>query len=449
MLSNALLACANLLGFISKVFPGKSHGNPPPPPREEENNEKDLVFVKLENNLKMCKDEVEKVKGEIRLENEKSDAIVKKLKEMIDEREGMQEEILNWEIERRKLHNKIMNLKGNIRVFCRIRPCLNVANRGNEVVFAKGDSSVVVLNKMKSRVDRTGARKSEDFKYKFDRVFGPSASQESVFQEIELLVQSALDGFGVCIFAYGPTGSGKSFTMEGPQEQKLDRAFFQNHEDRGIIPRAVQKIFNSIGELGQLGWKYSLECSVMEIYQERVYDLLDSDCKKEKQVQEIKGIVSVKGLKSVPIASPEEFGKVLVLAKRYRRIGATNSNQYSSRSHLIFQVKIQSEARVGTLNLVDLAGSEKFEAANDPKQTAEGSFIRNSLSELKTVLISLKKKSQINPSFRNSCLTHVLKNTLCSGSKVLMMVNVAPEARSSEEAKCSLTFASTVNSVKI
>merc|ERR1712156_490717 len=161
-------------------------------------------------------------------------------------------------------------LKGNIRVFCRIRPLLGVEveKYGNQInhLIVQDDKSLEINEPAKSPT--TGNRnKAEKYNFDFDHVFNPNAGQEDVFEEVSQLVQSAIDGYNVCIFAYGQTGSGKTFTMEGDE----------TGEHVGIIPRTIQKIFEETNGLVDKGWKYKMEASFLEIYNEEIRDLLATE----------------------------------------------------------------------------------------------------------------------------------------------------------------------------
>jgi kinesin family protein C1 len=214
-----------------------------------------------------------------------------------------QKEIRENESTRRKLHNTIQELKGNIRVFCRMRPLLHcelnnsalddsTANTdttsscctsvGSQAVI-KGDKGSfliefpdeekecrkISIHFSPHKVDGHTSKKStrpQQYEFEFDRVFGPECSQEAVFSEISQLVQSALDGYNVCIFAYGQTGSGKTYTMEGPVNA--------DEYTQGMIPRALQQVFASSRDLNEKGWIYKMEASFIEIYNETLHDLL-------------------------------------------------------------------------------------------------------------------------------------------------------------------------------
>ncbi len=175
---------------------------------------------------------------------------------------------------RRKLHNTVQELKGNIRVFCRVRP-LSAAeaaaapNRESPmehitIVSSEGGDSLEEI-RLVQQVESSSGSVAKPSVFSFDKVFPGEASQGAVFDEISQLVQSALDGYRVCIFAYGQTGSGKTFTMEGDASDPIRK---------GMIPRAVEQIFDSTKLLGERGWAFSFEASYLEIYNETIRDLL-------------------------------------------------------------------------------------------------------------------------------------------------------------------------------
>jgi len=166
-------------------------------------------------------------------------------------------EILESEGLRRKLHNQVQELKGNIRVFCRVRPALPSDGDPTpaEIAYpdAKREKREVVLNS--SSENAMGSERRETWQFAFDRVFVPGATQHEVFEEIGLLAQSCVDGYNVCIFAYGQTGSGKSYTMEGGRTP----------DAVGMIPRAIAHVFEAAEHLKAKGWEYTLEGQFVEI----------------------------------------------------------------------------------------------------------------------------------------------------------------------------------------
>lgn len=200
---------------------------------------------------------------EYKLQSETNDRRIAELKK----------EILESEIVRRKLHNMVQELKGNIRVFCRVRPILpsdlpsptsspthtsgsstspSPSSVAADISYPDDDKSIQLFS---STLTATGNTRSETHSFTFDRVFDPSATQKDVFEEIELLAQSCMDGYNVCIFAYGQTGSGKSYTMEGGGSE----------QSAGMIPRAVEQVFRVKEEMRSKGWEYTVEGQFLEI----------------------------------------------------------------------------------------------------------------------------------------------------------------------------------------
>ena len=162
---------------------------------------------------------------------------------------------------RKSLHNKLLDIQGNIRVVCRVRPVLDVERRAGESVdVTEYPSQEEIL------IQRDSSSKT---RFEYDRVFAPGAEQQGVFESVAPLCVSALDGFNVCIFAYGQTGSGKTFTMEGSKESP------------GVSPRAIAELFRVANDLAD-SWQYSFSFSMLEIYNEAVLDLLDSRKDKDK-----------------------------------------------------------------------------------------------------------------------------------------------------------------------
>lgn len=387
-----------------------------------------------------------------------------------------QASILEGEMTRRWLHNTIQELKGNIRVFCRVRPLLpseggcdlddttgscgsrdstegsaRQPSRSLEIRYPDQDKDAKAIM-LQYAASESSSAKSYDFE--FDQVFGPSSSQERVFEDISQLVQSALDGYNVCIFAYGQTGSGKTFTMEGP-ETTGDR------DRRGMIPRAVQQVFASAESLKEQGWTYKMEASFLEIYNESLRDLLSSSAPSDTTKLEIKmdpkspGEIYVTNLTPTVVTSEAQVSALLERAAKNRVVAATLCNERSSRSHSVFRLRLAGDNEKtgqscqGTLNLIDLAGSERLsQSGSAGDRLRETKSINKSLSNLGTVIMALANKDQHIP-YRNSKLTYLLQNSLGGNSKTLMFVNVSPQAVSFQETLCSLRFATKVNQCNI
>eukprot|EP00494_Astrolonche_serrata_P033457 UN33726 len=202
---------------------------------------------------------------------------------------------------RRKLHNQIQELKGNIRVMCRIRPYHgNSENRSYAYNLLKDDITESELNVQTSNKKNLRGELilGEKIHFKFDKIFMPFHSQKDVFTEIAHLVQSCLDGFKVCIFAYGQTGSGKTYTMEGPCDSQMH---VENESDVGVLPRAVKHIFNYQKQLKEKKWEFQFACSCLEIYNDNVYDLLCVQSKPRKHLNIVQTVQNDKqGFVEVP-----------------------------------------------------------------------------------------------------------------------------------------------------
>ncbi|KAG7537941.1 Kinesin motor domain [Arabidopsis suecica] len=353
---------------------------------------------------------------------------------------------------RKKLHNTILELKGNIRVFCRVRPLLPGENNGDEGKTISYPTSLEALGR---GIDLM--QNAQKHAFTFDKVFAPTASQEDVFTEISQLVQSALDGYKVCIFAYGQTGSGKTYTMMGRPG---------NPEEKGLIPRCLEQIFETRQSLRSQGWKYELQVSMLEIYNETIRDLLstnkeavrtDNGVSPQKHAikHDASGNTHVAELTILDVKSSREVSFLLDHAARNRSVGKTQMNEQSSRSHFVFTLRISgvnesTEQQVqGVLNLIDLAGSERLsKSGSTGDRLKETQAINKSLSSLGDVIFALAKKEDHVP-FRNSKLTYLLQPCLGGDAKTLMFVNIAPESSSTGESLCSLRFAARVNACEI
>merc|ERR1719242_1878640 len=171
---------------------------------------------------------------------------------------GLEAQLREGKAERRRMHNVIQELRGNVRVFARIRPYLpgdGVDDDAEPFITPKSETALRLIDE---------SSVNQKYNFTFDRVFGPSIGQEAVFTEVSEFVQSALDGYNVCLFSYGQTGSGKTHTMQGSG----------NGQMRGIIARAIAQVGSYKNELERDGWQYNMEVSFIEIYKETIRDLL-------------------------------------------------------------------------------------------------------------------------------------------------------------------------------
>eukprot|EP00741_Cyanophora_paradoxa_P021668 tig00000241_g20914.t1 len=336
--------------------------------------------------------------------------------------------------ERRKLYNQLVELKGNIRVFARVRPLLKEE-------AARGEAACVeITDEQELTVDGPSGKKA----FEFDRVYGLGTTQAQVFEDTKPLVTSVLDGFNVCIFAYGQTGSGKTYTMEGPEH------------DRGVNYRAIRELFNLALVEHATSFDYEINLSLLEIYNEIVQDLLvDPKEQKKLEVRMSQGGSYVEGLVRVPVRGEKDVSQWMEAASRNRRTAQTAMNTDSSRSHLVLTVYVEGTSKAtgmrttGKLNLIDLAGSERISkslAAGDRLKEAQA--INKSLSALGNVIAALAGKNSHVP-YRDSKLTMVLQDSLSGDSKMLMFVQIRPSFEHQSETMCSLNFAMRARSVEL
>lgn len=340
---------------------------------------------------------------------------------------------------RRQMHETIQALRGNIRVFCRVRP-MDVSSA---IHVPSGQVEDTVLELNAAEPSKPGDRAGPTQRFQFDHVFGAEVSQEDVFLEVSQLTQSALDGHNVAIFAYGQTGSGKTHTMQGVPDAP------------GVTPRAIERVFAHASELSTIGSSFSFELSCLEIYNEEIRDLLAPSAKgadpAKLKLQDLGGVVHVHGLSAAPVTCVADVEPLLASAQRARSTAATKMNDRSSRSHYVLKMKIRrqedtGEVRGSELYLVDLAGSERVkESGVTGDQLAEAKAINKSLSSLGDVISALASNAKHVP-FRNSKLTHLMQNALSGSSKTLMFVNISPHPKHYHETLSSLRFAQKVNS---
>ncbi|CAG0899272.1 unnamed protein product [Darwinula stevensoni] len=414
-----------------------------------------IEHQKYQDELAICKKKLEKVQNEVKiLEVDKENILLEcsaKDKTITD----MKGQLLCEESKRRDLHEQLQEVKGNIRVFCRVRPFTAGEIQEGEDCFdiphikVPNDKCIQITTETGSLI---GAKTAKFNRFQFDQVFGPLSSQSDIFEELSQLVQSALDGINVCIFAYGQTGSGKTFTMEGDTSAS---------ETLGVIPRSVKYIFQECDRMQSLGWSYTIQVSYLEIYNEKIQDLLAPswNTTTKYELRHIDNETYVTNLTKEVIQTEEHLLSLVKLAQKHRAVAETECNEYSSRSHSVFILKLNgintdlNKTCSGILNLVDLAGSERAKNSG-----AEGSHltelknINSSLTALSNCIMALGNKSSkpsLHIPFRNSKLTHLLQNCLGGNCKTLMFINVSPIQQHAQESLNSLRFAEKVNATKI
>jgi kinesin family protein C1 len=419
----------------------------------------------LESTNAAMKEKIHFLESDSQAQSQAFNDLHKRMQDAIDAAERAHEKLRQEETLRRKLFNQVQELKGNIRVMCRVRPAHATETDPASITFPDNDTdSKEVSIQGPSKTSATGKDITSAYSYSFDRVFGPAAQNGEVFEEISQLVQSALDGYNVCIFCYGQTGSGKTHTMSS-----LD----------GMIPRATAQIYAEAQRLEEKGWRYTMQGSFIEVYNETYNDLLgrseDIDKKKvEVRHDQAKKQTYLENAVSVALDGPDRVDEILDTASKNRTVAATKANMRSSRSHSVFILKligtneVTGEKSEGTLNLVDLAGSERLEHSKaEGARLKETQNINKSLSCLGDVINALgSSKENAHIPYRNSKvrthlddqlklatnktqLTYLLQYSLGGNSKTLMFVMVSPLQAHLQETVTSLKFATKVHNTHI
>lgn len=333
---------------------------------------------------------------------------------------------------RRKLHNLVQELKGNIRVYCRVRPMTDAEAANGCCISYPAPDEIKISN------PELGVTKS----WQFNEIYRQESKQEDLFSGIRDLVVSMLDGYNVCMFAYGQTGSGKTFSMQG------------SSDNPGVYSRTFNELFKVARE--RTAWKIELKGACVEIYNEEVRDLLlgPNDKKQKLQVRQGKEGNYVPGLTMLPVNNVQEVESLLNTAQANRTVASTDMNLHSSRSHLAVQIlgtmtNPEGKQFSSAITLVDLAGSERLAKSGvSGDRQKEAIKINQSLSALGDVIAARAQKNAHTP-YRNSVLTHFLQDSLGGDSKTLMLLQINPCASHVEESMCSLTFGARVNAVEM
>ncbi|KAL3527570.1 hypothetical protein ACH5RR_012226 [Cinchona calisaya] len=356
---------------------------------------------------------------------------------LVEQCEDLKVKYNEEQVKRRKLFNQVQEAKGNIRVFCRCRPLSKaeaLAGCSTVVDFdAAKDGELGILN--------GGSMKKT---FKFDCIYTPKDDQADVYADASPMVTSVLDGYNVCIFAYGQTGTGKTFTMEGTVEK------------RGVNYRTLEELFKVVKERSET-FSYNISVSVLEVYNEQIRDLLvtSSTSKKLEIKQAPEGFHHIPGIVEAEVGNIKEVWDVLQAGSSARAVGSNNVNEHSSRSHCMLCVMVKAknlingECTKSKLWLVDLAGSERL-AKTDVQgdRLKEAQNINRSLSALGDVISALANKSGHIP-YRNSKLTHLLQDSLGGDSKTLMFVQISPSEKDLSETLSSLNFATRVRGIEL
>ncbi|KAK1392615.1 kinesin-like protein KIN-5B [Heracleum sosnowskyi] len=355
--------------------------------------------------------------------------------------------IIDWNHSNREL---------NVQVILRCRPLGEDDQRSNVPM-------VVTCNEHRREVSiaQNVANRQVDKVFSFDKVFGPKAQQRSIYdQAISPIVNEVLEGFNCTVFAYGQTGTGKTYTMEGGMRNKSGEL----PAEAGVIPRAVRQIFDTLE--GQNA-DYSMKVTFLELYNEEITDLLaPEDCSRSfgestkktvSLMEDGKGCVLLRGLEEEAVYSANEIHNLLERGAVKRRTADTLLNKRSSRSHSVFTITVYvKEATVGgeelikcgKLNLVDLAGSENISRSGSRESRArEAGEINKSLLTLGRVINALVEHS-VHVPYRDSKLTRLLRDSLGGKTKTCIIATISPSAQCLDETLSTLDYAHRAKNIK-
>ncbi|KAL9648470.1 hypothetical protein ABK040_014090 [Willaertia magna] len=356
--------------------------------------------------------------------------------------------------------------KSSVRVVVRVRPLLE----------SEHQSCIMVDQQSKRTLQIRPNSKEKPKLFTFDFVASPQSTQKEMFEYCgKPIVDSCLAGYNGTVFCYGQTSSGKTFTMGTTFNDVEEDHFFHLPPSAGLIPRVIYYLFHEMERKKQeTNIKFVCKCSFLEIYNEKISDLLDDNIsttistfsgntitKSLNLREDIKNGVYVEDLSQEDILTPKEALDLLRKGVANRHIAATAANPESSRSHSVFTILIQSQevsesgvqkTRTSRLNLIDLAGSERQSSTNaEGDRLKEACMINKSLSTLGKVikdLVDVANGIQRHVQYRDSKLTYLLKDSLGGNSKTCIIANVSPALQSSSETVSTLKFAQRAKKIK-
>ncbi|XP_055389957.1 kinesin-like protein Klp61F [Condylostylus longicornis] len=342
--------------------------------------------------------------------------------------------------------NKSRNEKTNqnIQVYVRVRPANNRDRmiRSLDVVDVVGTKEVVCRSSLDSKVTK---------KFYFDRSFGPNSKQSDVYQTVVApLIEEVLAGYNCTVFAYGQTGTGKTHTMVGFENQQMKESW-EDDSSAGIIPRAL---CHMLDELRLMKVEYAMRISYLELYNEELCDLLSTDDSVKIRIFDDstkKGSIIIQGLEEVTIHGKDDVYKILERGQERRKTATTLMNAQSSRSHTVLSILVhikengidgEEMLKIGKLNLVDLAGSENISKAGNEKgiRTRETVNINQSLLTLGRVITALVERAPHIP-YRESKLTRLLQESLGGRTKTSIIATISPGHKDLDETLSTLEYA--------
>ncbi|XP_075436191.1 kinesin-like protein KIF19 [Ascaphus truei] len=334
-------------------------------------------------------------------------------------------------------------------VALRIRPKNDMELvEGAAIIAHKVDKRMVVLmDPMEDPDDILRANRSREKSYMFDVAFDYTATQDTVYrQTTKGLIEGVISGYNATVFAYGPTGCGKTYTMLGTDREP------------GIYIRTLNDLFKAIEETSD-DMEYEVSMSYLEIYNEMIRDLLNPSLGYLDLREDSKGVIQVAGITEVSTINAKEIMQLLMKGNKQRTQEPTAANKTSSRSHAILQVTVRQksrvknitqEVRVGRLFMIDLAGSERAsQTQNRGQRMKEGAHINRSLLALGNCINALSERGgnkYVN--YRDSKLTRLLKDSLGGNSRTVMIAHISPASIAFEESRNTLTYADRAKNIK-
>ncbi|KAL0491124.1 kinesin-like protein [Acrasis kona] len=343
---------------------------------------------------------------------------------------------------------------GRVKVVVRCRPYLK-----KELDRGEGEKEIpFILVPEEGKVELPARSENEQSQAMvFDHVYDMNSNTQDVYNEVlKDMIESTVEGYNVTTFAYGQTASGKTFTMMGTDERP------------GIIRLSMQTIFNYFKQNTTESRTFLVRVSYMEIYNEKVFDLLSKDHKQVKVLQDKNKNIAFDGLREEVVRDVEEVMHIIKKGENFRSVEKTFANDNSSRSHTIFRMVIERKeefelneevngknvtkkktiVRIGNLNLVDLAGSENASKHDSDERAREGKNINLSLLHLKNIILRLSKGQKIE-SFRDSKLTRILSQSLGGNARVAVLCAINPIYDNYGESKQTLHFGNCAGMIKV
>ncbi|XP_029297290.1 kinesin-like protein KIF3A isoform X4 [Cottoperca gobio] len=338
-----------------------------------------------------------------------------------------------------------LEVNDNVKVVVRCRPFNQKEKMMNHKQAVNVDEirGTIMVNKLETPHEPPKT-------FTFDTVFGPDSKQLDVYNlTARPIIDSVLEGYNGTIFAYGQTGTGKTFTMEGVRAVP---------ELRGIIPNSFAHVFGHIAK-AEGDTRFLVRVSYLEIYNEEVRDLLGKDQMQRLEVKERPDVgVYIKDLSGYVVNNADDMDRIMTMGHKNRSVGATNMNEHSSRSHAIFTITIEcsekgvdgnQHVRMGKLHLVDLAGSERQgKTGATGQRLKEATKINLSLSTLGNVISALVDGKSTHVPYRNSKLTRLLQDSLGGNSKTMMCANIGPADYNYDETISTLRYANRAKNIK-